>query len=137
MGAVARDLLSRYQKGIKLSEPYYQLWIAAAIQSLDTVEVVEMVLDEFEPRRSIDIGSCSWCEFGPFVVPEGLPFELDIQGSRWIDLSIHGPGGQIKAGSGKLEFYGSRKRRRIAYQVICVNEGISIGSLQLTISLDS
>ena len=137
VGAVARDLLSRYQKGIKLSEPYYQLWIAAAIQSLDTVEVVEMVLDEFEPVDQSILVPAAGASLVTFVVPEGLPFELDIQGSRWIDLSIHGPGGQIKAGSGKLEFYGSRKRRRIAYQVICVNEGISIGSLQLTISLGS
>ena len=52
VSAGAQDLLPVTMRGRKPADPFLQLWIAAAIQSLDDVEIVRLKARPLEPTKT-------------------------------------------------------------------------------------
>ena len=125
VSAGAQDLLPVTMRGRKPADPFLQLWIAAAIQSLDDVEIVRLKARPLEPA----ITSLSIPAGGARLVlveaPAGDAVVLGINGTPLMQMVVFGVNGQVEAERGPLRVTRIAAQAGSPLQVLVANEGVS------------
>ncbi|WP_250397023.1 serine/threonine protein kinase [Synechococcus sp. MU1651] len=125
VSAGAQDLLPVTMRGRKPANPFLQLWIAAAIQSLDDVEIVRLKARPLEPA----ITSLPIPPGGARLVlveaPAGDAVALGINGTPLMQMMVFGVNGQVEAERGPLRVTRIAPEAGSPLQVLVTNEGVS------------
>ena len=121
MGAGAQALLPGSMQGRKPAEPFRQLWIAAAMQSLDDVEIVRIgaPLEPTNMSLRIPAGGAAWC----WLVPAGDVLALGINGTPLMQMMVFGANGQVEDERGPLRVVRILAEAGSPLRVLITNEG--------------
>ena len=136
VSAGAQDLLQVTMRGRKPAEPFRQLWIAAAMQSLDDVEIVRLKARPLKPTKTslrIPVGGARFV----FVeVPAGDGLALDIDGTPLMQMMVYGSNGMVVEQLGTLRVVRIAAAAGSPLQVVVTNEGVSSGVFTLSCRAD-
>ena len=131
VSAGAQDLLAGSMHGRKPAEPFRQLWIAAAMQSLDDVEIERLKSRHLEPTNTSLRIPAGGARLVLVEVPAGDALSLGINGTPLMQMMVFGANGMV------VEERGPLRVARIAaagspLQVLVTNEGVSSGLFTLS-----
>ena len=136
VSAGAQDLLTGSIQGRKPAEPFLQLWIAAAMQSLDDVEIERLKARPLEPINTSLRIPAGGARLVLVEVPAGDALSLGINGTPLMQMMVFGADGTV------LEERGPLRVARIAavvgspLQVLVTNEGVSSSLFPLSCRAD-
>ena len=125
VSAGAQDLLPVTMRGRKPADPFLQLWIAAAIQSLDDVEIVRLKARPLEPTiMSLRIPA-GGARLVLVEAPAGDAVALGINGTPLMQMMVFGVNGQVEEERGPLRVTRIAPEAGSPLQVLVTNEGVS------------
>ena len=137
VSAGAQDLLPGTKQGLKPAEPFRQLWVAAAMQSLDDVEIVRITARPLEPTNmSLRIPD-GGARLVLVEVPAGDVLALGINGTPLMQMMVFGANGQVEEERGPLRVARIAPEAGSPLQVLITNEGVSSGLFTLSCRADS
>ena len=136
VSVAAKSLLPGVAIGTKPPEPFRQLWFAAALRSLEEVQIekvkagVEMatVLSSRVPADSARLISIQ--------VPPGRRLVLGINGTPLMQMTVYAADGSVAAERGPLRVVTLQPEVGSPVQVLVTNEGVSSGLLTLSCRAD-
>ena len=102
VSAGAQDLLPVTMRGRKPADPFLQLWIAAAIQSLDDVEIVRLKARPLEPAITSLPIPAGGARLVLVEAPAGDAVALGINGTPLMQMMVFGVNGQVEEERGPL-----------------------------------
>ena len=127
----AQDLLPVTMRGRKPAEPFRQLWIAAAMQSLDDVEIVRLKARLLEPTtKSLRIPAGS-ARLVLVEAPAGDAVAMGITGTTLMQMMVFGANGRVVAERGPLRVIRAAAMPVSSLQVLITNDGISSGACKI------
>ena len=136
VSAGARNLLPGDALGTKPAEPFRQLWIAAALQSLQGVQIESITAQTQQAtNRSLRIPSAA-ARLISVTVPTGSALVLGINGTPLMQMTVFGSAGQLVAERGPLRVVTLPVSAGSPVQVLVTNEGVSSGLLTLSCRAD-
>ena len=125
VSAGAQDLLPVTMRGRKPADPFLQLWIAAAIQSLDDVEIVRLKARPLEPTiMSLRIPA-GGARLVLVEAPAGDAVALGINGTPLMQMMVFGANGQVVKERGPLRVTRIAPEAGSPLQLLVTNEGVS------------
>ena len=136
VSAGSKALLPDFMQGVKPPEPFLQLWIAAAMQSLDNVQVVRLKASPFEPTKTLLSILSGGVHLVLVEVPEGDVLDLSINGTAFMQMLIFGANGHVVVESGPLRVVRIPADVRSPLQLLVTNDGVSSGLLTLSCRSD-
>jgi serine/threonine-protein kinase len=137
VSASSKALLPEFMQGQKHAEPFRQLWVAAAMQSLDGVEIVRLKARPQEPiNTSLRIPS-GGVRLVLVEVRADDVLVLGIDGTPLMQMLVFGPNGQVVVKRGPLRVVRIAADVGSPLQVLVTNEGISSAFLNLSCSAQS
>jgi serine/threonine-protein kinase len=134
--ASAQNLLPGVAAGAKPSEPYLQLWYAAAMRSLDDVRIETVTA---RPREATVLSSrvkAGGARLISIQVPKGRRLVLGINGTPLMQMTVYGGDGAVVAERGPLRVVTLTADAGSPVQVLVTNEGVSSGVLTLSCRAD-
>lgn len=132
VSASSEVLLPEFMQGRKPAEPFLQLWIAAAIQSLDDVEIVRLKARPLEPTITSLSIPAGGVRLVLVEVPVGDSLTLDINGTPLMQMTVFDAEGGVVDKWGPLRDVWIKWQEGTPLQVLVTNEGISQNLLQMT-----
>ena len=137
VSAGAQDLLvGAIQSRQQLAEPFRQLWIAAAIQSLDDVEIERLIARSSElTYMSLRIHA-GGARLVLVEVPPGDALALGINGTPLMQMIVFGVNGQVEVERSPLRVARIAPEAGSPLQVLVTNEGVSTGLFILSCRAD-
>ena len=137
VSAGAQDLLvGAIQSRQQLAEPFRQLWIAAAIQSLDDVEIERLIARSSElTYMSLRIHA-GGARLVLVEVPPGDALALGINGTPLMQMIVFGVNGQVEVERSPLRVARIAPEAGSPLQVLVTNEGVSTGLFTLSCRAD-
>ena len=100
--AAARNVLPGDVRGGPVEEPYRQLWIAAAMETLHGIRIDTIAARSGEPTtRSLRVPS-GGARLIAVQVPAGASLVLGINGTPLMEMTVFGLQGQVLAARGPL-----------------------------------
>ena len=136
VSAAAQDLLPGTLQGRKPSEPFRQLWIAAAMQSLDDVDIERLTARPVEPTNTSLRISAGGARLVLVQVPAGDALTLGINGTPLMQMIVFGADGQVVEERGPLRVARIAAEAGSPLQVLVTNEGVSSGLFTLSCRAD-
>ena len=136
VSAGSKALLPEFMQGRKPAEPFRQLWIAAAMQSLDGVEIVRL---KARPQESINTSlrvPAGGVRLVLVEVPEGDVLVLGIDGAPWMQMLVVGSNGQVVVERGPLRVVRIPADAGAPLQVMVTNRGVSSSAFSLSFQAD-
>ena len=134
--ASAQNLLPGVTTSTKPSEPYRQLWFAAAMRSLDDVRIEAIAA---RPRQATVLSSrvqAGGARLITIRVPRGRRLVLGINGTPLMQMTVYGARGEVVAERGPLRVVTLPEDAGTPVQVLVTNEGVSSGVLTLSCRAD-
>ena len=136
VSAAARNLLPGDVSGSTAEEPYRQLWIAAAIETLKGISIDTIAARSGEPTtRSLRVPSVG-ARLIAITVPVGSSLVLGINGTPLMEMTVFGSDGQVLAARGPLRVVSLPPEAGSPVQVLVVNDGVASGVLTLSCRAD-
>ncbi|MDA9699568.1 serine/threonine protein kinase [Synechococcus sp. AH-736-M02] len=132
VSAGSKALLPEFMQGRKPAEPFRQLWIAAAMQSLDGVEIVRLKTRPQEPINTSLRIPAGGVRLVLVEVPEGDVLVLGIDGTPLMQMLVFGSNGQVVVERGPLRVVRIAAAAGSPLQVLVTNEGVSSGVFTLS-----
>ena len=136
VSAGAQDLLPGTKQGLKPAEPFHQLWVAAAMQSLDDVEIVRITARPLEPTNMSLRIPAGGARLVLVEVPAGDVLALGINGTPLMQMMVFGANGQVEEERGPLRVARIAPAAGSPLQVLITNEGVSSGLFTLSCRAD-
>ena len=136
VSAGAQDLLPVTMRGRKPAEPFRQLWIAAAMQSLDDVEIVRLKARPLKPTKTTLRIPAGGARLVLVEVQAGDGLALDIDGTPLMQMMVFGANGMVVEQLGPLRVVWIAAAASSPFQLVVTNEGVSSGVLTLSCQVD-
>ncbi|ABB33892.1 serine/threonine protein kinase [Synechococcus sp. CC9605] len=136
VSAGAQDLLLVTMRGRKPADPFLQLWIAAAIQSLDDVEIVRLKARPLEPTNTSLPIPAGGARLVLVEAPAGDAVALGINGTTLMQMMVFGANGQVVKERGPLRVTRIAAEAGSPLQVLVTNEGVSSSLFTLSCRAD-
>ena len=136
VGAGAQALLPGSMQGRKPAEPFRQLWIAAAMQSLDDVDIVRLAARPVEATNTSLRIPAGGARLVLVQVPAGDALTLGINGTPLMQMLVFGADGQVEEERGPLRVVRIPAEAGSPLQVLITNEGVSSGLFTLSCRAD-
>ena len=136
VSAGAQDLLPVTMRGRKPSDPFLQLWIAAAIQSLDYVEILRLKARPLEPAITSLPIPAGVARLVLVEAPAGDVVALGINGTPLMQMVVFGANGQVVDERGPLRVARIAAEAGSPLQVLITNEGVSSALFTLSCRAD-
>ena len=136
VSAGAQDLLPGTLQGRKPPEPFRQLWIAAAMQSLDDVQIERLTARPLEPINTSLRILAGGVRLLLVEVPAGDALVLGINGTPLMQMLVFGANGQVEEERGPLRVVRIVPEAGSPLQVLITNEGVSSGAFTLSCRAD-
>lgn len=136
VSAGAQDLLAGAMQGRKPAEPFRQLWIAAAMQSLDDVEIERLTARPLEPTNTSLRIPAGGARLVLVEVPAGDALALGINGTPLMQMMVFGANGSVVEERGPLRVARIAAAAGSPLQVLVTNEGVSSGVFTLSCRAD-
>ena len=136
VSAGAQALLPGTKQGLKPAEPFRQLWVAAAMQSLDDVEIVRITARPLEPTNMSLRIPAGGARLVLVEVPDGDALALGINGTPLMQMMVFGANGQVEEERGPLRVALIAPAAGSPLQVLITNEGVSSGLFTLSCRAD-
>jgi len=136
VSAGAQDLLPGTKQGLKPAEPFRQLWVAAAMQSLDDVEIVRITARPLEPTNMSLRIHAGGARLVLVEVPDGDALALGINGTPLMQMMVFGATGDVVEERGPLRVAQISAEAGSPLQVLITNEGVSSGVLTMSCRAD-
>ncbi|WP_370631133.1 hypothetical protein [Synechococcus sp. MU1642] len=136
VSAGAQDLLPVTMRGRKPADPFLQLWIAAALQSLDEVEIVRLSARPLEPTNTSLRISAGGARLVLVEAPAGNAVALGINGTPLMQMMVFGVNGQVAEESGPLRVARIAPDAGSPLQVLVTNQGVSSSLFTLSCRAD-
>lgn len=136
VSAGAQDLLPVAMRGRKPAKPFRQLWIAAAMQSLDDVEIVRFKARPLKPTKTSLRIPAGVARLVLVEVAAGDAVALGINGTPLMQMMVFGANGMVVEQLGPLRVVRIAAAASSPLQVVVTNEGVSSGVLTLSCQAD-
>ena len=136
VSAGAQDLLPGSMQGRKPAEPFRQLWIAAAMHSLDDVEIERLTARPLEPTNTSLRIPAGGARLVLVEVPAGDALALGINGTPLMQMMVIGSNGTVVEERGPLRVARIAAAAGSPLQVLVTNEGVSSGVFTLSCRAD-
>ena len=135
--AAARNVLPGDVSAGPVEEPYRQLWIAAAIETLKGISIDTIAARSVEvTTRSLRVSS-GGARLIAVTVPAGSSLVLGINGTPLMEMTVFGSQGQVLAARGPLRVVSLPAEAGSPVQVLVVNDGVASGVLTLSCRADA
>ena len=132
VSAGAQDLLLGSMQGRKPAEPFRQLWIAAAMQSLDDIEIERLKARPLEPTNTSLRIPAGGARLVLVEVPAGDAVALGINGTPLMQMMVFGVNGHVEEERGPLRVARIAPEAGSPLQILVVNQGVSSGLFTLS-----
>ena len=136
VSAGSRSLLPVFMQGRKPAEPFRQLWIAAAMQSLDGVEIVRLKARPQEPTSTSLRLPARGVRLVLMEMPANDALGLRINGTPLMQMLVFGANGQLVVEPGSLRLVRIPAGAGSPLQVLVINQGVSSGLVTLSCRAD-
>ena len=137
VGAASRNVLPGDVSAGPAEEPYRQLWIAAAIETLKGISIDTIAARSVEvTTRSLRVSS-GGARLIAVTVPVGSSLVLGINGTPLMEMTVFGSDGQVLAARGPLRVVSLSTEAGSPVQVLVVNDGVASGVLTLSCRADA
>ena len=136
VSAGSQVLLPGSVQGRKPAAPFRQLWIAAAIQSLDEVEIVRLKARPLKPTNTSLRIPAGGARLVLVEVPAGDGLALGIDGTPLMQMMVFGANGMAVEQLGPLRVVRIAAAASSPLQVVVTNEGVSSGVFTLSSRAD-
>ena len=125
VSAGTKALPPAFMQGRKPAEPFRQLWIAAAMQSLDDVEIVRLKSRHLETiNKSLPIRA-GGARLVLAEVPKGYALALSINGTPLMQMIVFGARGKVVEERGPLRLVQIKPETASPLCVLVTNQGVS------------
>jgi len=135
VSARSQELLPVSKQGQKPVEPFRQLWIAAAMQSLVDVEIVRLTACPLKPAKTSLRIPAGGARLVLVEVPVGDDFALGINGTPLMQMMLFGANGRVVEERGPLQLSRMSAELGSLMQVLITNEGVASGVITLSCPL--
>ncbi len=125
VSAGAQDLLPVTMRDRKPADPFLQLWIAAAIQSIDDVEIVRLKARPLQPTNTLFSISAGGARLVLVEAPAGDAVDVGINGTPLMQMMVFGGNGQVEEERGPLRVARIAPEAGSPLQVLVINQGVS------------
>ena len=136
VSAGAQDLLPGTKQSLKPAEPFRQLWTAAAMQSLDDVQIERITARPLEPTNTSLRIPAGGARLVLVEVPAGDDLALGISGTPLMQVMVFGATGDVVEERGPLRVAQIAAEAGSPLQVLITNEGVSSGVFTLSCQAD-
>ena len=137
VSASAQALLPGVPAGVKPPEPFRQLWIAAALRSLEDVRIEQVKARAQAPTVLSSRVSAGGARLISISVPAGRRLVLGINGTPLMQMTVYGSDGEVAADRGPLRVVTLPVEAGSPVQVLVTNDGVSSGLLTLSCRADA
>ena len=137
VSASAQILLPGVPAGVKPPEPFRQLWIAAALRSLEDVQIEKVKARPQAPTVLSSKVPAGGARLISIVVPAGRRLVLGINGTPLMQMTVYGADGEVAADRGPLRVVTLPAEAGSPVQVLVTNDGVSSGVLTLSCRADA
>ena len=132
VSASAQALLPGAPAGVKPPEPYRQLWIAAALRSLEDVQIETVKARQLTPTVLTSRVPAGGARLISIAVPAGRRLVLGINGTPLMQMTVFAADGAVMADRGPLRVVTLPVEAGSPVQVLVTNDGVSSGLLTLS-----
>ena len=136
VSAGSKALLPEFMQGRKPAEPFRQLWIAAAMQSLDDVQIMRLKARPVEPTNTSLHIHAGGARLVLVEVPEGDAVALGINGTPLMQMMVFGVNGQVEEERGPLRAARIAPEAGSPLQLLVTNQGVSSSLFTLSCRAD-
>ncbi|QNI96049.1 serine/threonine protein kinase [Synechococcus sp. RS9902] len=136
VSASSQLLLPEFMQDSQPAEPFRQLWIAAAMQNLDDVEIVRLKAGPLEPTNTSLRIPAGGARLVLVEVPEDHVFALGINGTPLMQMLVFGAKGQVVEQRGPLRVVRIPADVGLPLHVLVTNEGVSSSAFTLSCLAD-
>jgi len=137
VGADARDLLPGEPQGAAPAEPFRQLWIAAAMRTLDDLRVATVEARPGEVvNRSLPIPA-KGAQLLAVSVPQQHSLVLGINGTPLMQMTLFRPDGTLLNKRGPLRVISLEPGVGSPLQLLVTNDGVASALITLSCRADS
>ena len=137
VGADARDLLPGEPQGAAPAEPFRQLWIAAAMRTLDDLRVATVDARPGEVvNRSLPIPA-KGAQLLAVSVPQQHSLVLGINGTPLMQMTLFRPDGTLLDKRGPLRVISLEPGVGSPLQLLVTNDGVASALITLSCRADS
>ena len=119
-------------RGRKPADPFLQLWIAAAIQSLDDVELVWLKARPLQSTKTSLSIPAGGVRLVLVEAPAGDAVALGINGTPLMQMMVFGVNGQVEEERGPLRVARIAPEAGSPLQILVINQGVSSGLFTLS-----
>ena len=133
VSAGSRSLLPVFMQGRKPAEPFRQLWIAAAMQSLDADEIVRLKARPLEPTTTSLRIPPGGARLVLVEVPLGDSLTLGIKGTPLMQMMVFDAHGSAVEERGPLRVVRIAAEAGSPVQLLVTNEGVSSAAVTVSI----
>ena len=137
VSASAQALLPGVPPGVKPPEPFRQLWIAAALRSLEDVQIETITARAQAPTVLTSRVAAGGARLISITVPAGRRLVLGINGTPLMQMTVYGADGEVAAERGPLRVVTLPEEAGSPLQVLVTNDGVSSGLLTLSCRADA
>ena len=137
VSASAQALLPGVPAGVKPPEPFRQLWIAAALRSLEDVRIEQVQARAQVPTVLSSRVAAGGARLISITVPAGRRLVLGINGTPLMQMTVYGADGELAADRGPLRVVTLPVEAGSPVQVLVTNDGVSSGLLTLSCRADA
>jgi len=137
VSASAQALLPGVPAGVKPPEPFRQLWIAAALRSLEDVRIEQVKSRSQVPTVLSSRVAAGGARLISISVPANHRLVLGINGTPLMQMTVYGSDGEITADRGPLRVVTLPVEAGSPVQVLVTNDGVSSGLLTLSCRADA
>ena len=132
VGAAARDLLPGEPQGAAPAEPFLQLWIAAAMRTLDDLRVATVEARPSEVVNRSLLIPAKGAQLLALSVPQGHRLVLGVNGTPLMQMTLFLPDGTLLEKRGPLRVISLESGVGSPLQLLITNDGVA--SAQITLS---
>ena len=137
VGAAARDLLPGEPQGAAPAEPFRQLWIAAAMRTLDDLRVATVEARPVEVVNRSLLIPAKGAQLLALSVPQGHRLVLGVNGTPLMQMTLFLPDGTLLEKRGPLRVISLESGVGSPLQLLITNDGVASAQITLSCRADS
>jgi serine/threonine-protein kinase len=137
VGAAARDLLPGEPQGAAPAEPFRQLWIAAAMRTLDDLRVATVEARPGEVVNRSLLIPAKGAQLLALSVPQGHRLVLGVNGTPLMQMTLFRPDGTLLEKRGPLRVISLESGVGSPLQLLITNDGVASAQITLSCRADS